>query len=1342
MPTYTNPTGTFNATEGDDSFVFDTLLPGDGSAAAIDALGGTDSLLFTMAIASQMDVRVIDTFDTGSLNAILHLSPFGPYLSVDNIESVDIRGGTGSDAFRLELGSSISGLTVVMNGGTGEDSLYFDWSMQTTGLSFVVSGTAITSSWGTFTNFETFEIHGGSGNDTITTGGNDDSVYTGSGSDIVNTGAGDDEIYSLSTAGSVDGGSGNDFYSADFSGFVALTINLGATIAVSNGITVSNVESFGIGGSYVNDVFNVSVTSGTAYGGGGNDTLNFNAASTGSQQYEVYGGPDNQLDGSVGPISNQFTFHQFEAVTLTGTQFNDSFRVYGAYSGSGISIDGGAGSDTLTVEFNLSGVTTSLIVGAGGTITSSLGQFTNIETFSLHGGTASDTFVAGSGNDGLSGGGGADYLDGGAGNDVLTASQYGDDDGAVDTLLGGLGNDSISAGYRDSVDGGGGTDELTYHAAGAAAGITANFAQLTSGGTIAIGGGTLTGIEYVNSITATDFDDNIVAGAVSGSVTTLQMFGRAGNDRLQGSAGADTIYGGSGNDTLLGGLGNDVLQGDTGDDTYAGTSAELTNDTITGLDVGDRILINDGSLSGFDFSLSGNTLTFTGGSLHITTGVFGRLVAGAAAEGGVEIRVESIPVGTADQIASQLASGYWDGEAHRFDVSQGGTVTVNISTLNATEQILARTALGLWSDLIGVSFSEVTSGGQIVFNHGEQPGGPVAETTANWSNGIISSAQVHISTSWLNANGSSLTSYSFQTYVHEIGHALGLGHPGNYDQTANYYQDALYSNDGLPLSIMSYFDQYESAYFAAQQFTFQNVVTPMLADILAIQSLYGVPTTTRAGDTVYGFNTNAGSLFDANLNEHVSVTIFDSGGTDTLDYSGARGSTLINLNPETFSNVNGYIGNLMIARGVLIENAIGGSSSDTLIGNSADNILTGGQGVDHLTGGAGSDIFRDTTANLNGDIITDFSVGDQIIFTNADISTFSLVNNGVSLGYTGGTLSFSAVPAGILVASAAAGGGVAIRLVAADPRNDFNGDGRSDIFWRNTDGTIGNWTANTNATFASNALSVSGQGNYWQVAGTGDFNGDGRDDILWRGSAGEVSDWLANPNGGFANNPAAGVPVVPNSWQVEGVGDFNGDNRDDILWRNNDGTVGTWSGQANGGFSANNAAVFNVSSDWHIVGTGDFNGDGKDDILWRHSSGTFADWLANGSGGFSPNFGSLVAISSDWHIIGTGDFNNDGRDDILWRHDSGTVANWTANADGTFSPNFASLVTITGDWNVASIGDYNGDGRDDILWRHDSGTVANWLANTDDGGTFTTNQASFAGVPNVWQVQDPAILLL
>ena len=218
--------------------------------------------------------------------------------------------------------------------------------------------------------------------------------------------------------------------------------------------------------------------------------------------------------------------------------------------------------------------------------------------------------------------------------------------------------------------------------------------------------------------------------------------------------------------------------------------------------------------------------------------------------------------------------------------------------------------------------------------------------------------------------------YSYHTFIHELGHAVGLEHPHDGSPAP------LPGEDQLKYSVMSYKDNatdindgYGSSYFPT---------TYMLNDIAALQYLYGINATTNAGDTVYTWT--AGSK--------VYECLWDTGGNDTIDASNQSLSVTLNLNGGTWSTIGTSYSNqaayvrdsLGIAFDVVteavdsrIENAIGTAQADTLIGNAKGNTLTGGLGADTLTGGAGADVFRFVTTGQGGDTVTDFTSGSDRI---------------------------------------------------------------------------------------------------------------------------------------------------------------------------------------------------------------------------------------------------------------------------------------------------------------------------------------------------------------------------
>ena len=319
---------------------------------------------------------------------------------------------------------------------------------------------------------------------------------------------------------------------------------------------------------------------------------------------------------------------------------------------------------------------------------------------------------------------------------------------------------------------------------------------------------------------------------------------------------------------------------------------------------------------------------------------------------------------TVQQIAAYIADFAWGVPAQLRLIDDNGVVTFNVSNLTADGKLLARTALDVWSEVSGITFQE-TSSSSAGIRFDDSQSGAFAGPGAFYGDGSNAFSRVNVGTDFLSQNGTKLDSFSFFTYIHEIGHALGLGHAGPYNGLATY-NDATYSNDSWQMTAMSYFSLSENTSING---SYAPPVTPMMADIVAIQSIYGFQTSSQVGDTVYGTdNTASGYLgdlmdvyFDGRSNSlfsgdrTIAVTLYDDGGIDEISLAGRSEDSRVDLRAGTSSDILGAVGVLSIATNTIIENFTGGTGRDVVTGNDSDNSIAGQLGNDELDGLGGND---------------------------------------------------------------------------------------------------------------------------------------------------------------------------------------------------------------------------------------------------------------------------------------------------------------------------------------------------------------------------------------------------
>ena len=243
-----------------------------------------------------------------------------------------------------------------------------------------------------------------------------------------------------------------------------------------------------------------------------------------------------------------------------------------------------------------------------------------------------------------------------------------------------------------------------------------------------------------------------------------------------------------------------------------------------------------------------------------------------------------------------------------------------------------------------------------------------------------------------------------------------------------------------------------------------------------------------------------------------------------------------------------------------------------------------------------------------------------------------------------------------------------------------------------------------------------------------DFNGDGKQDILWRTPDGNPLIWQMN---GLSIGSQYTLSIAPDAGSaIASSGKFFAAGTGGILWVDSTDHISLWQVN-NGNITQACYAASGLDPSWSFLGIGDINADGIVDVLWRLPNGSIEVLLINGCN--APQTVALVATADpSWSLAGIGDFDGDGHSDLLWRNSNGDVVVWQVGNNATVTQTTLAAGTYAG-WSVSAVADFDGDGKSDILWRDAGGNnTALWLM---DGVQHTV--ASVAPVsPTVFAAAD------
>ncbi|WP_199229709.1 matrixin family metalloprotease [Azospirillum sp. TSO22-1] len=307
---------------------------------------------------------------------------------------------------------------------------------------------------------------------------------------------------------------------------------------------------------------------------------------------------------------------------------------------------------------------------------------------------------------------------------------------------------------------------------------------------------------------------------------------------------------------------------------------------------------------------------------------------------------------------------------------------------SSTQKTYIRQALAAWSAVANITFRETTAASSASIRFGTNNQSGVSAGYAYYPSTSATGGLTMMANDDSNNVTPSPGSYGYMTLIHEIGHAIGLKHPGNYNAggggTDGPYLPA--AQDNYAYTLMSYNEN--SALPTAADPT-----QPSIYDIAAVQHLYGANTAAAPGNNTY------------TLSRSSFVTIWDPNGTNTLDASAQTAAAVLDLRGGTLSSIGGTLV-AGVASGSRIQGARGGSGADTIYASGLGDTIDGGAGSDTVVFSGASTLYTMAWANgalsvAQGSVVSTLSNVETLRFGDTSISAASVSG---SVGITGSAI--------------------------------------------------------------------------------------------------------------------------------------------------------------------------------------------------------------------------------------------------------------------------------------------------------------------------------------------------